>query len=218
MRLTIPAAAALTASLLWPATAGAQRSEPSQPPDFSGRWVVDSQVNSDASPALGDEMTIEQDFLTLAIIRPWSLRIVPMAGTPGQPRDVDNLTYETVYRLDGEPIRDRRPATATPIGHQGTPRVQGWRRIGASEGVSRATWAGDQLVVIQHTTTRLTTDGREPLEWIRTRTVRLSLAYAGDRLVVDVVSIENPDPRSEERQAAPVVTRTIYRRGDTSGG
>jgi hypothetical protein len=171
-------------------------------PDFSGKWVfASSQPSGGLGNALGDKFSITQDAATLRIdttaFRVSDSRTVSLFET--------RFPIRTIYSLDGIEHPSQVSTDASP-----TFRVEMMSII--EESISKATWAGRQLVIMTYSRMKTTVPSRTPSN-VRRRTERQALSTEADgTLVVESLIVVDPLPGADEAPS-PTPLRSIYKKG-----
>lgn len=181
----------------------APRLDTQSPPDFSGKWVLASSQPSDSlGNALGDKLSITQDATTLRIdttaFRVRSLGMDTLIEL--------QLPIRSIYSLDGleHPTVIQDTAALAP-----NPRVKVWFVV--EESISKATWAGRQLVIMTYSKTKSTVPRETP--YVRRRTERQALSMEADgTLAVESLVVVDPLPSAHEAPS-PTPLRSIYKKG-----
>jgi hypothetical protein len=167
-------------------------------PDFSGKWVfASSQPSGGLGNALGDKFSITQDAATLRIdttaFRVSDSRTVSLFET--------RFPIRTIYSLDGIEHPSQVSTDASP-----TFRVEMMSII--EESISKATWAGRQLVIMTYSRMKTTVPSS-----VRRRTERQALSIEPDgTLVVESLIVVDPLPGADEAPS-PTPLRSIYKKG-----
>ena len=176
-----------------------------QRPDFSGEWVLVAASSTPASQsALGSRARIVLQAEVLTLEMPlWLL-------TQSEPA-VETAEFDAPkrYRLDGaeHPMAGQRPRTVrNPDGSPRGSLMPKWPTAGRY----RATWTGDQLVILSADQLPVLGTDRE-FRFVGL-TIRTALTRASDgTLVVERIAIQEPVP-GPRAQPAPVPIRSVYRR------
>jgi hypothetical protein len=178
-------------------------------PDFSGKWVFassqppavqngpDDVVVSGPPPFGGDDFSIAQDATTLTVdslgYRPSDFK----RGAQALP-----FSIRTIYVLDG--IEHPSQVIANRPLERSIPQDVAVKSSTTDESISKATWAGRELVIMTYSKNK-TTSGN-----VMRRTVRQALSMeANGTLVVDSLIVADPLPREHE-PPSPTPVRSIY--------
>jgi hypothetical protein len=163
--------------------------------------------------ATSTSITITQDASALKMDVPMysiTLSFPARDATPAPPSGPTSVRH-LVYRLDGsesvQPVPDPSPAPSYV-----NPRsVMSGHLI---KSVARASWMNGQLVIVTHTTERMTAPNQVPAEVDLQRTMWQKLSLNSDgRLVVDRVIIADPVPWATKLPAEPPASvRFIYKK------
>jgi hypothetical protein len=174
------------------------------PTDFSGTWVLTS---TGVYPP-DRRLTITQDAATLTI-EGTAYRV--RASSDGTRSTWSETPYPTriTYRLDGleHPyvvVANPPPIVQAPSERAMTSTIE--------ESVFKATWVGQQLVVMRHEKESIRTPGRTPAVVAIRKTIRETMTLdAGGTLVWETLAISDPLPWSREAPL-PAPLRRLYKR------
>lgn len=157
-----------------------QRADPA---DFSGTWVLDptgAGACRGSFTATQDAATLSLDSAGVAVSHQESAS--PPATTSGR---------RVIYNFNGTDTRQAFP-TPQPRPPDATPTT--WIATTVAS-VAHASWNGDQLIIVTHTTMRITWPSQMPDEFDRQHTFRDALSLdASGHLVIDRVAIIDPLP------------------------
>jgi hypothetical protein len=178
-------------------------------PDFSGKWVLASSQPPGRN-ALGGDFSIAQDATTLRIDST-SFRV--SLSTTRAPSGTA-FPVRRIYLLDGtehpsQEIADP-PQTTTSAP------TSGFRMSSTteeSESISKATWAGRQLVIMTYDRIKIIAPSLTPSVNLIRRTVRQALSMeANGTLVVESLIVADPLSPAHE-QPSPTPVRSTYKKG-----
>ena len=177
------------------------------PPDFSGKWVLVSS-NPPGSHALGVDFTISQDAMTLTVASTgFSIRASTSGDGSETPYDV-----RTIHILDGIE-HPRRAIADSPVATPLASTSQMTMTSSMEESISKATWAGSQLVIMTYNKIKITAPSRTPSVTVIRQTVRRALSMGSDgTLAVDSLIVADPMPWGLAARS-PTPVRSVYKKG-----
>jgi hypothetical protein len=182
--------------------------------DLSGKWVLASgQPRGSSLPPFGDDFSIAQDAKKLTVD---SLGFRP-ADSPNDSRTDAEVgvmlpfSIRTIYVLDGiehpSQVIANRPVIAS-IPQQVTVKAPS-----TEESISKATWAGRQLVIMTYNKNKIRSPSTPPSGIVIRRTVRQALSMeANGTLVVETLIVADPLPSAHEAPS-PTPVRSTYKKG-----
>jgi hypothetical protein len=176
-----------------------------QTPDLSGTWTL---ASTGVYPP-DQRMTITQDAARLTVD---STGYHVRARSNGLRSTWSETPYpvRTTYVLDGAEHPTQRSAEPTVVPTRAS--SAGAMTSTTEESLSKAVWAGRQLVVMTYERIRVTTPQRTPAEILIRRTVRETLMLAPDgTLVWETLIVPDPFPGSRETPA-PTPFRRVFKR------
>jgi hypothetical protein len=185
----------------------AARLDAQSPPDLSGKWVLASS-QPPGTYALGREFSVAQDAATLRID---STGISFSASTASGWSETP-FRIQTIHVLDG--IEHPAQVIADPPVAAVSAPTSGMRMSSTTEeSLSKATWAGRQLVIMTYSRIRTTAPSRTPAVSVMRQTVRQSLSLETDgTLVVESLIVADPLPWALEAPS-PAPVRSTYKKG-----
>jgi hypothetical protein len=202
----------LTAAIVIGVVAGAWRVGRAQEqsaarPDFSGKWALASS-QPPGHQAFGDDFSIAQDATTLEVDS--TGHRVSLSTTRGSSETP--FPVRTIYALDG--IEHPTQVIADPPVTTASAPTSGFvMSSGTEESISKATWAGRQLVIMTYSRIRITAPNQTPSASVIRRTVRQALSIEADgTLVVESLIGADPLPWAQEAPT-PTPVRSIYKKG-----
>jgi len=184
----------------------ADRIDAQGPPNFSGKWTVVPNAASPTYPP-GGAVTITQDMTTLTI-ESMSFRI--SASTAGTWSETPFATRVT-YFLDGieHPRQDVSDSPPPP----GRPSSAMVMKSTMEESLSKATWAGRQLVIMTYQKQRMIAPSLTPSESVGRRTIRDAFSLDADgTLTWETLIVADPSPWGHEAPT-PTPSRRVYKKG-----
>jgi hypothetical protein len=183
------------------------RLDAQSPPDFSGKWVLASS-QAPRLQALGEDFSIAQDATTLR---------VDSTGRSGRfsnngPTSETRYPVRTIYILDG--IEHPSQVIASPPLTTASAPMSAMTMM-MEESISKATWAGRQLVIMTYSRMKTTVLWLTPSVYMTRRTGRQAFSMDADgTLVVENLIVNDPDPLPGAHEApSPTLARTIYKKG-----
>lgn len=175
-------------------------------PDFSGTWVLVDPIGSSTFGSFGKSFTVTQDAATLSLD-------FPAASFSHQDSGSSSTTpsgRRLVFNLDGTDVRAAIPAEVPRPPN--APATLMTATLVAS--VARAAWNGDQLIIVTHSTMKVTSPSQWPAALDRENTVREALSLdANGHLIFERVIIEDPLPwETTMRVDLPISWNGIYKK------
>jgi hypothetical protein len=176
-------------------------------PDFSGKWVLTSN-QPPGRDALGHDFSIAQDAASLTLDSTWFRGSCSSTGGCSE----TSFPVRTIYVLDAiehpsQVISDQPVTTAS------TPTSGLGMRSATEESISKATWAGRQLVIMTYSRIKITALNRTPSISELRRTVRQALSMEADgTLAVESLIVADPLPWAQEAPS-PTPVRSTYKKG-----
>lgn len=195
----------LTAAIVIGVVAGVGRGRAQEQsaarPDFSGKWVfASSQPSGGLGNALGDKFSIAQDATTLRI----DTTAFRVSGSKTVRLLETQFPIRTIYSLDGREHPSQVSTDAPP-----TSRVEMMSII--EESISKATWAGRQLVIMTYSRGKTTVPWQTPYVTRRTERQALSMEADGTLMIASLI-VADPVPGAHEAPS-PTPLRSIYKKG-----
>jgi hypothetical protein len=175
-------------------------------PDFSGKWILSASIPA-GSGALGQAVVITQDAATLTL----DTAGISISGSVSGRYSETTFPVRMIFALDGaehpsQVIADRPLVSSKPVPSTAfTSRTE--------ESISRASWAGRQLVIMTYNKLRTNRPNATPATTVTRQTVRRAFTLEADgSLVVESLIVADPLPFAPE-QPSPTPVRSVYRKG-----
>ena|SRR5579864_1605386 len=206
MKRLILAAAIVIGVVAGVGSVGRAQEQPAARPDFSGKWVL-APNQPPGRDALGHDFSIVQDATTLEVDSTGHrVSLSTSRGSSETPFPV-----RTIYVLDGiehpSHVIDDPPMTTASAPTSGFVMSSG-----TEESISKATWAGRQLVIMTHERIKIIAPNRTPSVNELRRTVRQALSMEADgTLVVESLIVADPLPWAQEAPS-PTSVRSTYKK------
>ena len=175
-------------------------------PDFSGNWVLTSST-PEGTAALGTEFMISQDAQAIQI----NLVGIGFRSASSGPGGTEmRYPVRITYELDGVE-HPTKSISEPPLPPPAPPRA-GVMTSRTEESISKATWAGDQLVIMLYNKSRTIAPDRTPASVLTRQTVRQALSLdAQGSLVVESLIVADPSPWGR-KSTSPTPVRSIYKK------